>query len=98
MKLSDFTAKNIKAYIQAHYRMLEEDLNRLPYHIKEQVIWRSKQAKECTENKKCVYCGCSTEDLELYYADLGCKKPENPCYPPMMSADDWEQYKFHNAV
>lgn len=90
MKLADLTLKNIHAYLQAHYRMLDSNL---PEHIQEQVLWRAKQANACTENGKCLYCGCSTEDLELYYADIGCKKPDNPCYPHMMTKEQWNEYK-----
>lgn len=94
----DITLKNIHAYLQAHYRIALEELNMLPQHKKEQVLWRAEKAKACTENKSCLYCGCSTEDLELYYADLGCKKPDNPCYPPMMSEEEWKKYKYDNDI
>jgi hypothetical protein len=96
MKLKDINLKNVKAFLQAHYRIAIEDS--LPEHIKEQVIWRASQAEACTKNGKCLYCGCSTEDLELYYADIGCKKPDNPCYPDMMTKEQWDEYKHTNQI
>ena len=94
--LKNITPKNVHAYLQAQYRILNEE--NLPLHIKEQILWRSIQAKPCTDNKECLYCGCSTEDLELYYADIGCKRPDNPCYPAMMNEEDWNKYKQTNVL
>jgi hypothetical protein len=97
-KIKQITPKNVHAFVQAHYRKYKDELGDLEPHIKEQVLWRSVKAKACTENKSCLYCGCSTEDLELYFADLGCKKPEDPCYPNMMDKESWENYKKENEL
>lgn len=79
--------------------MIMEDFGELEPHIAEQVIWRAKQAEPCTKNGSCFECGCSTKNLDLYYADKGCSKKENPCYPPMIkNKQEWEKYKYDNNI
>lgn len=83
--------KNIGRFIQGYTRSFSDALGLLEEHKREQVIWRAEQAKECTENGSCVYCGCTTP--AKYYSDEGCENPDKMCYPEMLSKDTWEHYK-----
>lgn len=69
-----------------------------PRHIKEQFLFRleemkkSEQGRACLAKGECV-CGCSVPDLQL--ADDAC---EHNCYPAMMGASEWAQYKIKHGI
>lgn len=88
--------KNIGRFIQGYTRNFSESLGLLDKHKQEQVIWRAEQAKECTANGSCVYCGCTTP--AKYYSDEGCEDPVKKCYPDMMSKEDWDKYKVTSSI
>lgn len=88
--------KNIGRFIQGYTRMFTEAFGLLETHKKEQVVWRSHEAKECTANGSCLFCGCSTP--AKYYSDEACEDPNRKCYPAMMSEASWEQYKKSNNI
>lgn len=83
--------KNIGRFIQGYTRKFSDTFGLLEDYKKEQVIWRSEQAKECTLNGSCVYCGCDTP--AKYYGDEECEDPIRKCYPAMMEEAGWEEYK-----
>lgn len=86
----------IGRFIQGYARKFSETFGLLEYHKKEQVIWRTEQAKECTANGSCVYCGCGTP--AKYYSDEACEDPVRKCYPAMMTEYTWEEFKQHNDI
>lgn len=83
--------KNIKGYLQAHFRQALDDMDFLPQHIKEQAEWRIKQvasnSPECLKSDSCVHCGCQVSSK--VFEDRKC---EGNCYPAMMSEEQWEDY------
>lgn len=85
--------KNIKGYLQAHYRQVLDEFDYLPSHIKEQAefrLWRVKEkSPECYKNNICTHCGC-TVDSKIY-EDRACSA--NWCYGQMLSKEDWEFFK-----
>lgn len=88
------------AVLQAKWRKLKNLGGfEVPIHIYQQIIWRRTQvmvkSPTCWESEYCVWCGC--EILGKTMEDRGCENPDTQCYPPMLSAEDWEKYKkFHN--
>jgi hypothetical protein len=84
--------KNVKNFLSAKVR----EVGFLPQWEKEQVVWRVEAAEACTQNGSCFECGCETPDL--YYGTEGCKKEENPCFPKMMSKEEWEKFKLENNI
>lgn len=85
------TLKNIKGYLQAHYRQLLDEMDYLPEHIKQQAEWRLNQVKKysssCYNSDKCVHCGCQVSSK--IFEDRAC---EGKCYPKMMSKEQWENF------
>lgn len=81
--------KNIKGYLQAHYRQVLDEFDYLESHIKEQAEWRLYQVKkyspECYNSDKCIHCGCQVSSK--VFEDRAC---EGRCYPEMMSKERWE--------
>ena len=89
----DITMKNIHAYLQGNLRMLTEqygpDYLKMDTHIKEQIIFRMDVSNpECIEQKECKECHCTIPNL--MYANKQCG---GACYPEMMDADKWEEFK-----
>jgi hypothetical protein len=89
----DVTMKNIHAYLQGNLRMLAEqygpDYLKMDPHIKEQIIFRMDVSNpECIQQKECKECHC--EIPNLMYANKQCG---GQCYPEMMDADKWEEFK-----
>lgn len=88
--------KNVGSFLQGYARMFTDAFGLLEDHKKEQVVWRSRQAKECMDAKHCTYCGCSTPGK--FYSDGACEDPVKKCYPEMMNAEDWEVFKQINSI
>ena len=90
---------NILNYAEAEVRFWKSTSKFLdnPRYIDEQSIWRLSQVKdknpECIQELRCKNCGCITQ--EKVFADQGC---EEGCYPKLMSAEIWEQYKKENNI
>jgi len=58
------------------------------WYIRQQIAFRvAVMDSECYENGSCKLCGCKTVALQM--ADKACEKP---CYPPMLSKQDWERF------
>jgi len=87
---------NVLRFLKAKLREFSDAFNLLEDYKKEQVIWRRDQAKECSANGYCTYCGCSTPGK--YYTDDGCDDPVKKCYPDMMSKEEWEKFKITNNI
>lgn len=85
--------KNIKGFLQAHYRQVLDDFDYLEPHIKEQAkfrLWRVKEkSPECYENNICTHCGC--EVSSKVFEDRPCSA--NFCYPELLSKEKWEEFK-----
>lgn len=97
------TPRNIYAVIQAYFRKARRSIGGfdLPDYMYEQIIWRRTQviekSPECWKSGHCVVCGC--EILGKTMEDRACSISEledynvPPCYPEMMSKENWEKYK-----
>lgn len=74
------------------------DNNKLS-HTQEQFLYRvyqvGEKSPECLTNKECKVCGC--EIPELFFANKGCGNFQ-PCYGPMLSKEDWENFKTSNNI
>ena len=98
-KPAKITLKNIGRYLQGNIRLLKLKLGLYPkdYHRREQWNWRIKQVRLqspiCLEQGSCRVCGCDTEGLIL--SDPPC---EGNCFPKMMTARDWENFKLENNI
>jgi hypothetical protein len=96
------TLRNILAVAQAWKRKYQKEWFgfELPPHIQEQIIWRRTEVMQkspiCWNQGKCVECGC--EILGKTIEDRGCSNIENPCYPAIMSKENWESYKRINNI
>ena len=88
--------KNIGRFIQGYSRKFTDAFGLLEDYKKEQVVWRSHQAEECTKNGACIYCGCTTP--AKFYSDEACEDPEKKCYPDMMDKETWEKFKEQNHI
>ena len=95
MKLSQINPKNIKGFIQAHFREVLDSFGELPKHIKEQAQWRLNKVRqaspECYDKDKCQHCGCQVSSK--VFEDRGCSDNEK-CYPKMMNEPEWELFKL----
>lgn len=84
--------EDVLYYIQGEYRM-KLFYSRwkkwlLREHIADQIEARLRwMDEECYNSGECKICGCET--IALQCADKSCDKP---CYPPMMSRKNWEQF------
>ena len=85
--------KNIKGYLQAHYRQALDELDYLEPHIKEQAefrLWRvEEKSPECYKNNICTHCGC--EVSSKVFEDRACSA--NWCYGEMLNKEQWEFFK-----
>lgn len=85
--------KNIKGFLQAHYRQVLDEFDYLEPHIKEQAefrLWRVKEkSPECYENNICTHCEC--EVSSKVFEDRACSA--NWCYPELLSKEKWEEFK-----
>lgn len=94
---SFLSVKNIFAVLQASYRSIGGFA--LKPHIYEQIIWRriqvSQKSPECWNQGYCKICGC--EIIGKTMEDRKCEN-ENPCYPEMMSEDQWKEFKKLNNI
>lgn len=88
--------KHMKRFIVSHFWMIVAKLNiYYPKHIREQVQWRMSKSLPCLENGSCLTCGCTT-NLSFYLTKEGCDNLDNPCYPNMMSKEEWNKFKLNN--
>lgn len=113
IQLIRYDPLNIFWYVQGNLRMflwLYFPLF-IRKHIEEQFLYRFYEAKSCTQNEACLFCGCSTRK-GLYFANKGCSLEKIKddyiknyvtgrtiaCYPKMMSKYNWELYKLNNNI
>jgi hypothetical protein len=74
---------NFRFWIFRRWRFLMRE------HVIEQVVARMMSAdKRCLDGGACIICGCHMP--QLMFADKSCDKP---CYPPMMSRNEWDVFK-----
>lgn len=72
------------AYYSKYFKWL------ISKYIFEQIQYRiSVMDIECYEKGSCKICGCDTTALQM--ANKACPKP---CYPPMMSRQEWMMFKM----
>lgn len=99
-----FRWSNIKAVFQALFRRAREISGfHVEQHIYEQIIWRRTEVRwnspKCWFSGKCKICGCDI--LGKTMEDRACSIIEHPdllekrapCYPAMMDAAQWNEYK-----
>lgn len=96
--MSRITLKNIKGFIQGNFRRVLNEMDFLPEHVKEQAIWRLEQVKE--KSPECYILDickmpCQCQISSKVFEDRSCSGEEvgKPCYPPMMSEQEWVIYK-----
>lgn len=79
MKLID-----IKNYIDGNWRyfLYRTFPALLSKYVKREFEDRLTEAKDCYINGSCKSCGCKTP--QLFMANKGCSKEENPCYKSMI--------------
>lgn len=84
-------------YMLGNYRyFLYYKLNKIfiRSHIIEQIEYRIKwMDKQCYNEGSCKLCGCETTALQM------CNKScEKPCYPPMMEAKKWLNFRLFGQM
>jgi len=89
------TIKNVMQFIEGNLKMLGDHIDLLPYHEKEQVVYRSWVCRnDCVSLGYCKYCGCSVPG-KLYVRE-SCNEGE--LFPDMMGASAWEEYKKEKGI
>jgi len=98
-KKAKLSFANLKAVFQAFKR----SKTNIPYHIREQIIWRRLKVMDleprCWESGYCIVCGCDI--LGKTMEDRGCSAEDVgdfPCYLPMMDQETWEKFKLDNQI
>jgi len=85
--------KNYWYYLQGNirYELFYSKLSFLiPRHIKDQIAYRiNSMNMVCYAEGQCKMCGCKTTALQM--CDKACN---NPCYPAMMSKEQWKEAKL----
>jgi hypothetical protein len=61
----------------------------VPYHIAEQIIYRSLICNDCMRDGKCKHCGCHTPVL-FYSYFLSCEEGK---WGPFFNRKNWKEYK-----
>lgn len=87
--MNKITPTNVYNYIVGNLKMLGDQLNILPQHQREQVIYRSKICSDCMATGACKYCGCSVPGK--LYNDGSCNNGDR--FPDMMNVTEWENFK-----
>jgi len=89
------TIKNMLHFIEGNLKMFGDYIDLLPYHEKEQVIYRSWVCRnDCMKQEYCSYCGCSVPG-KLYVKE-SCN--EGKRFPDMMDEVSWEAYKNEKNI
>lgn len=88
--------RNIGRFLKGYLSYFSESFGLLPDFKQEQVIYRMDMAKECVDNKSCLYCGCDTP--AKFYSDEGCEDPVRKCYPDMMDKTTWTKFKEEKGL
>jgi hypothetical protein len=82
-------------FAQGNIRLLGDEFNLLPKHLKEQVKYRYDLCKtDCVRYGKCRYCSCSLPGK--FYVTESCNNGE--IFPDLMSEEDWVKYKEQNKI
>ena len=82
-------------FAQGNIRLLGDEFNLLPKHLKEQVRYRSEICKdECVKYGKCRYCLCDLPGK--FYVTESCNKGER--FPDLMDEESWMKYKEENNI
>jgi len=82
-------------FAQGNIRLLGDEFNLLPKHLKEQVRYRSEICKdECVKYGKCRYCLCDLPGK--FYVTESCNKGEK--FPDLMDEESWVKYKEENNI
>lgn len=90
--LRDIFSKRIFAYIQSQYQKLfgirvSSKKDAIAYS--EQVIFRKVMCPECAQNKSCIHCGCSWDELATSQKSV-CSAGR---WGKIQDAKNWEEYK-----
>jgi hypothetical protein len=89
------TIKNIAHFLEGNLKMLGEQVNLLPDHQREQVLYRSQICKEdCLKLGYCIECGCSVPGK--MYVTESCNSGKR--FPDLMNQSDWEKFKKEKGL
>lgn len=89
------TPKKILQFIEGNLKMLGDQLNLLPEHEREQVLYRSQICKsDCMKLGYCIYCGCDIPG-KLYVKE-SCNGGDR--FPDLMNNSQWEEFKSENNI
>jgi len=88
---------NIKSYLVGNFRYAIYE-NRWSFlirrHILEQIYWRIEVMDYvCYKEGSCIMCGCTTTALQM--SNKACEKP---CYPTMLSKDNWNTFRSGGLI
>lgn len=88
------TLKNIKAYIEGNTQMALDGLGLKPDYYKEQIAYRMLKCKDCLQEGRCKYCGCSVPG-KMYVVE-SCNNGQ--IFPNLMNEEEWNKYKEDNGI
>lgn len=89
------TIKNVLQFIEGNAKMFGDYIDVLPYHEKEQVLYRSWVCRDdCMKVGYCKNCGCSVPGK--LYVKHSCNDGE--LFPDMLNAAAWEEYKEEKNI
>lgn len=96
-KPAKITWENIKKFFQGNYFKVKRSISTIEDVREEQYKWRlsliQKTSPLCIEQGNCRICGCNVDGLAL--SDPPC---EGNCFPEIMNATQWHQYKKINNI
>jgi hypothetical protein len=89
------TPTKIYQFIEGNLKLLGDQLNLLPNHEKEQVLYRSEICKnDCVKFEYCIMCGCNLPGK--FYVSKSCNNGTR--FPDLMNKSEWEKYKLDNNI
>jgi hypothetical protein len=87
--------KKIFQYIEGNVKFLGDQLDLLPDHQREQVLYRTFICRnECVQFGYCKLCGCDLPGK--FYVKESCNKGK--LFPDLMKKAEWEEFKKSNNI
>lgn len=92
--MAEINLKNIFHFMEGNFRMFYENVVGLPYHQREQIIYRAMTCKDdCLKIGACKACGCPVPDK--FFQKDSC---DALVWPALMELDNWEKYKLEKGI
>lgn len=91
MKLKDITPHNVLNWFQGNFNFFQKGT---PKHINEQANYRANRCPECATSSKLKCCGCPVPNA-FFAPKKSCK---NGLWGPMLSEEEWEDFKIKNNL